>query len=309
MTQRLRTTRAEHLAPLSAGVGCNLPEAPLRLRAMSLRFTKMHGNGNDFVLLDDRDGALDLSPERLRQIADRRLGVGCDQVLVAIRARHAQAAIAMRIFNADGREAQQCGNGLRCFAVHARERGMVDGDRFAVETPGGLMRVHLLGAGRVCASMGEPQLEPHTIPLRAQRRALSYRLLPGGEAVDAGAVSMGNPHAVLRVADVDAAPVARLGPSIQALADFPEGVNVGFMQVVAPDHIRLRVFERGVGETLACGSGACAAVVVGQVQGALGACVRVSLPGGDLHIEWAGEGHEVLMEGPTATVFDGEVAA
>jgi diaminopimelate epimerase len=186
---------------------------------------------------------------------------------------------------------------------------MVESDRFMVETPGGLMSVYLLDGGRVRASLGEPRLEPEQIPLRAQRRAPSYRLALDGEAVDVGAVSMGNPHAVLRVADVAAAPVARLGPAIQALADFPQGVNVGFMQVLAPDHVRLRVFERGVGETLACGSGACAAVVVGRVQKDLGARVRVSLPGGDLDIEWQGEGYEVVMEGPTATVFEGEVAA
>lgn len=288
--------------------GCNLTGPPVRLRAMSLHFTKMHGNGNDFVLLDDRAGDLALTPERLRQLADRRLGVGCDQVLVAAAARDAQAAIAMRIFNADGSAAQQCGNGLRCFAVHVHERGMVEGERFAVETSGGLMSVTLLGAGRVRASMGRPELEPVAIPLRAAHRALRYRLLLPGEEVEVGAVSIGNPHAVLRVADVHSAPVARLGPAIQALADFPQGVNVGFMQVLAPDHIRLRVFERGVGETLACGSGACAAVVIGRLQADLGPSVRVSLPGGDLDIEWAGEGHEVVMEGPTATVFEGEVA-
>lgn len=273
---------------------------------MSLKFTKMHGNGNDFVLLDDRAGTLGLTPERLRRLADRRTGVGCDQVLVVSTPHDARAAIAMRIFNADGREAQQCGNGLRCFAVHVRERGMVQAERFSVETPGGLMAVTLLAGGRVRASMGEPRFGPDAIPIRAASRALSYRLIVNGEALDVGAVSMGNPHAVLRVADVQDAPVARLGPAIQALADFPDGVNVGFMQVLSPRHVRLRVFERGVGETLACGSGACAAVVIGRQLGELGASVRVSLPGGDLDIEWQGEGHEVVMEGPTATVFDGE---
>ena len=286
----------------SPGPGAAPEQAP---RPLGLAFTKMHGNGNDFVLLDDRAGTLELTPDRLRRLSDRRLGVGCDQILVARRPR-GDAALAMAIFNADGSAAGQCGNGLRCFAVYARDQAMVSAGRFTVETPGGLVDVELLPGGDVRAAMGRPRLEPAEIPMTPRPRAASYDLEVAGETVSVGAVSMGNPHAVLWVDDLDAAPVTRLGPSIQALPDFPEGVNVGFAQVLSRRQIRLRVFERGVGETLACGSGACAAVVVGRLQQRLEPRVRVSLPGGDLDIAWPGEDAEVVMTGPTARAFTGE---
>ncbi len=273
---------------------------------MPTAFVKMHGNGNDFVLLDNREGTLRLDPQRVRRLADRRLGIGCDQVLVAERPRNGRAVASMRIFNADGSSAGQCGNGLRCFARYVRGLGVAAGDVMAIETPGGVVEARLLTGGRVRAAMGAPRLEPSEIPLAAPRRAPTYALQVDGGTVEAGAVSMGNPHAVLTVPDVDTAPVTRLGPAIQALVVFPEGVNVGFMQVLARDHVRLRVFERGVGETLACGSGACAAAVCGRLRGLLDARVRVTLPGGDVHIEWDGAGHDVWMEGPTAHAFSGE---
>jgi len=274
---------------------------------MRVPFTKMHGNGNDFVLLDDRDGSLPLDAPRLRALADRRLGVGCDQVLVARAPGDGAAPVAMAVYNADGGPARQCGNGLRCFAVYAHEAGMVRGERFAIATPSGVSQAQLLPHGRVRAGMGVPGLDPEQVPMLAAARAPVYRLALDGEVVEAGAVSMGNPHAVLLVDDVDRVPVARLGPAVQALAQFPQGVNVGFMQVLDRGRIRLRVFERGAGETLACGSGACAAVVSGAVRGLLDREVVVSLPGGDLDVAWQGEGHEVVMEGPTAMVFRGEV--
>ncbi len=277
---------------------------------MRVPFAKMHGNGNDFVLLDDRARTLELTPERIRRLADRHRGVGCDQVLVARAPAAGDAAaapVAMAVYNADGSSAGQCGNGLRCFAVYAHRHGMVRGREFAVVTPGGPARVALLGGGQVRATLEAPGLEPRQVPIDVPSRAARYPLQVGGERLEVGAVSMGNPHAVLLVDDVDAAPVARLGPGVQALGMFPDGVNVGFMQVLSPDHVRLRVFERGVGETLACGSGACAAVVCGRMQGLLAERVRVSLPGGDVEIEWGGEGLGVVMTGPAALSYEGEI--
>lgn len=278
---------------------------------MLTRFMKMHGNGNDFVLLDNRDGSLPLDSRRVRALADRRFGIGCDQVLVAERPQSAHAPVAMRVFNADGGEAGQCGNGLRCFARFVRHLGVVTADDMAVETAGGVVRATLLGDDRVRASVGVPRFEPEDIPMAVSRRAPLYDL-DLGEAAEGGpvrvsALSVGNPHAVLQVADEAAAPVSRIGPAIQALSVFPEGVNVGFMAVVDRRRIRLRVFERGVGETLACGSGACAAVVAGRLLGLLDEQVTVTLPGGELTVDWRGEGEEVVMEGPTAVAFTGEV--
>lgn len=276
---------------------------------MLIPFTKMHGNGNDFVLLDNRDRSLPLDPQRVRALAHRRFGIGCDQLLVAEPPRNGRAPVAMRIFNADGGEAGQCGNGLRCFARFVRNLGVVTADSMAVETPGGEVSVTLLEGGRVRASVGVPRLEPGDVPMAVSRRQTLYELDLGleSETLRVCALSVGNPHAVVQVAEADAAPVARLGPAIQALPVFPEGVNVGFMEVQDRGRIRLRVYERGVGETLACGSGACAAVVAGRLQGLLDERVTVVLPGGDLTVDWPGEGEEVVMEGPTAVAFTGEV--
>ena len=275
---------------------------------MLIPFTKMHGIGNDFVLIDNRAGHLELSADVIRKLADRRFGVGCDQVLVATTASSTAADMAMQIFNADGSSAGQCGNGVRCFVVFMRDAGATFRGKARIETPGGIVWAQILESGIVRATMGEaPQLDPANVPMLAAEQAAHYEVLVDGVPVLLGAVSMGNPHAVLTVANVQSAPVATLGPAIQALEEFPDGVNVGFMQVISREQIRLRVFERGVGETLACGSGACAAVVVGQIQGKLGPRVRVDLAGGALDIEWPGPGQPAIMSGPTAIVFKAEV--
>lgn len=278
---------------------------PLISLSMRLKFEKMHGLGNDFVVLGASPATL--SPELIRRLSDRRLGIGCDQVLVAAPPARDGAHIAMRIFNADGTHAQQCGNGIRCFAKFVRGHGMVAADPIRVETAGGIVEASFLDDGEVRVDMGVPEFEPQAIPMRAGKRATHYSLRVGGEEFTIGAVSMGNPHAVVVVDDAENAPVAELGPAIQAHEWFPESVNVGFMQVRSPEWIRLRVFERGVGETLACGSGACAAVAVGVVQGLLGNHVRADLNGGRLKLEWAGEGASIWMTGPAAGVYEGEI--
>ena len=273
---------------------------------MRLCFSKMHGLGNDFVVADATRSPLP-SVEQIRFLADRREGVGCDQVLMAVRPGAADRDLGVVIFNADGSRAAQCGNGMRCMAVFARERGLVASDEIRFETPGGCVLATVGGAGSVRVRLGVPRLEPDEIPIAASRRAASYRLDIGDDEVRFAAVSMGNPHAVVRVPDVAVASVARVGAALQANPFFPEGVNVGFAQVVARDRLRLRVFERGVGETRACGSGACAAVVAGRLSGALDERTQVDLPGGRLRIEWEGEGEAVWMTGPTAWVFDSEI--
>ena len=273
---------------------------------MRLRFSKMHGIGNDFVVADATRSPLP-GTEQIRFLADRRAGVGCDQVLMAVRPGGAGHDLGVAIFNADGSRAEQCGNGMRCMAVFARERGLVASDEITFETPGGSVLATIEDGGTVRVRMGVPRLEPGEIPIASPRRAASYRLdIEGGE-VRFSAVSMGNPHAVVRVPDVGCAPVARQGPALQAHPFFPESVNVGFAQHVSRDRIRLRVFERGAGETLACGSGACAAVVAGRLSGDLDAGTWVELPGGTLGIRWDGEGEAVWMTGPTAWVFDAEI--
>lgn len=277
------------------------------LLLMRLRFEKMQGIGNDFVVLDETRNPSSLSPEHIRRIADRRFGIGCDQVLVAAPPEAGRAHIAMKIFNADGSSARQCGNGVRCFAKYARAHGMVGENPVHIETPAGIVEASFLDDGDVRVGMGVPEFEPAAIPFLAGKRAARYALRVGDEEVTIGAVSMGNPHAVIHVDDAAAAPVATLAPRIQAHEWFPEGVNVGFMQVISRRHIRLRVFERGVGETLACGSGACAAVAVGGVQDLLDDAVRIDLNGGSLEIEWAGEGAPVWMTGPAFGVFEGEI--
>ena len=273
---------------------------------MRLRFSKMHGIGNDFVVADATRSPLP-GTEQIRLLADRRVGVGCDQVLMAVRPGGAGCDLGVAIFNADGSRAEQCGNGVRCMAVFARERGLVASDEITFETPGGRVLAAVGDGGAVRVRMGVPRLDPEAIPIAAPRRAASYRLDVDGCEVRFAAVSMGNPHAVVRVSDVERTPVARLGRALQAHPFFPAGVNVGFAQLVSRDRLRLRVFERGVGETPGCGSGACAAVVAGRLSGDLEASARVELPGGTLGIEWTGEGEAVWMTGPTAWVFDAEI--
>jgi diaminopimelate epimerase len=273
-----------------------------------IRFTKMHGLGNDFVVLDGVRQSLDLSPAQIRTLADRHFGIGCDQVLLVEPPRRPGSDFFYRIFNADGSEAGQCGNGARCFARFVRDQGLSEQDQLRVDTRDGTLELALLPDGEVRVDMGAPRLEPREVPFAAAARAGAYVLSLGGETLAIGAVSLGNPHAVTLVEDIDTAPVAELGPRIAGHPDFPEGVNAGFLQVLAADTVRLRVFERGVGETLACGSGACAAVVCGRLWGLLGEHVQVELPGGTLAIEWAGGDAPIWMTGPAARVFDGEIA-
>ncbi len=274
---------------------------------MRIRFSKMHGLRNDFVLIENMSGRVVLSSEMIRQLADRRTGIGCDQVLMVEPGTAAGADFAMRIFNADGSEAEQCGNGVRCFYVFVRELGLISTSDMTIATAGGLVKAHLESRDQISVDMGVPRFEPVEIPLLANARSPSYPIAVGGEFVTIGAVSMGNPHAVLVVDNVQTAPVPTLGRAIQRHPHFPRGANVGFMQVIDTEHIRLRVFERGSGETPACGSGACAAVVVGREQGLLQDDVEVHLPGGRLRVAWCGGECRVWMTGPAVRVFDGEI--
>ena len=272
-----------------------------------LRFTKMHGAGNDFVVLDLRNGTPPPDASLAARLADRHFGVGCDQILTIETPRSAEAVAAYRIWNSDGSHSQQCGNGARCVAAWLVREGTAQGDVFTIDSPFTAHRVERLDAGTSSVAMGVPQFEPTQIPLAGFAHARDEYALPvHGETVRFGAVSMGNPHAVVEVGRVDAAPVERVGALLQQNAAFPESVNVGFAQVVDPAHVRLRVYERGVGETLACGSGACAAAVVLMHRGRVERDVRVSLPGGELRIRWAGEQAQVVMSGPAVFVFDGE---
>ena len=272
---------------------------------MALRFTKMHGLGNDFVVIDGINQSVTPDPVWIRGLADRHFGIGCDQVLLVEASDRPEADFRYRIFNADGSEVEQCGNGARCFARFVRDRGLTDKDELRVVTAGGLLQLRIQPDGRVAVDMGQPRLEPGDVPFFATERAPRYPIAADGLELEIGVVSMGNPHAVLLVDNVERAPVAHLGPLLERHGRFPQRANVGFMQIVAPDYIRLRVFERGAGETLACGSGACAAVVVGRLWGRLWPNVRVGLPGGELSIHWAGEGESVTMTGPATTVFEG----
>ncbi len=274
---------------------------------MLLPFTKMQGLGNDFVVFDAIQYQVDLSPEQVRLIADRHFGVGCDQVLLVEPATGARADFRYRIFNADGSEVEQCGNGARCFARFVREQGHTAKREILVETAAGLITLHVQADDEVSVDMGVPTFEPGRIPFLAPNEALRYALEVDDLALEIGAVSMGNPHAVLAVGDVASAPVAALGPRIESHERFPRRVNVGFMEVMDRGSIRLRVYERGVGETLACGSGACAAAVVGRIQGLLDERVRVELPGGALQVRWPGKGEPVMMTGPAQRVFEGEI--
>ncbi len=274
---------------------------------MQLAFTKMHGLGNDFVVIDAISQQVEFTQQQLRFIADRRFGIGCDQILLVESPRDAATDFHYRIFNPDGSEVEQCGNGARCFAHFVRDKGLSNKNEIPVGTAAGRILLKHLADGTVQVNMGRPQLSPAKIPFQAERQAATYDLEVGGERLSIAAVSMGNPHAVVQVDSVAQASVQRLGPLIEHHARFPNRVNAGFMEIVNPDHIKLRVFERGTGETLACGSGACAAVVAGRLQGLLNSRVQVSLPGGDLVVEWRKESEPVLMSGPAATVFEGRI--
>jgi len=274
---------------------------------MRLKFTKMHGLGNDFVVLDATHAPLALERDQLRLLADRHFGVGCDQILQVEPPRSPDTDFYYRIFNADGGEVEQCGNGARCFVRFVREHGLTDKTEIRVGTQSGVIVPKLEADGRVTVDMGVPQFEPARIPFLAERRALTYQLDVGGTAIEISALSMGNPHAVQVVKDVDAAPVLTQGPAIEAHARFPQRVNAGYTQIIDRGRIKLRVYERGAGETLACGTGACAAVVAGIQRNLLDDSVVVATRGGDLGISWQGEGKPVLMTGPAVTVFSGEI--
>ncbi|HJU21312.1 MAG TPA: diaminopimelate epimerase [Casimicrobiaceae bacterium] len=271
----------------------------------TLRFTKMEGLGNDFVVVDATRTPFTLSAAEIRWLADRRFGVGCDQLLVVEQAQ-GDADFRYRIFNADGGEVEQCGNGARCFVVFVREHGLTDRREIRVETAGGVIVPALEDDGEVSVDMGVPRFAPSDVPFIGGTGAPLEPLEVDGRIVEISALSMGNPHAVQIVDDVDVAPVATQGRSIERHPRFPSRVNAGYMEIVDRANIRLRVFERGAGETLACGTGACAAVVAGRRLGLLDERVNVTTRGGDLAIRWAGEGSPVLMKGPARTVFEGE---
>ena len=276
---------------------------------MILAFAKMQALGNDFVVVDATRAPVPLTAERVRRLADRRRGVGCDQVLLAEPPTRPDADFRYRIFNADGGEVGQCGNGARCLARYLRLHGRTGSDRVRLETAGGILTAEIEPDGTVTVDMGVPRLEPAEVPLDAPRRAARYAFDTPRGPVEAAAVSMGNPHLVLRVADVARAPVAELGPALERHPRLPEGANVGFLEVVDRRRARLRVHERGVGaETPACGSGACAAVVAGRLWGELDEEVEVALPGGSLVLKWSGEGEPVRMRGPAEEVYEGRIA-
>lgn len=274
---------------------------------MRLRFSKMHGLGNDFMVIDGVGQKVRLSPEKIRQLADRHFGIGFDQLLIVEAPERPDVDFRYRIFNSDGSEVENCGNGARCFAVFVRDRKLTGKNLITVETAGGIITLQITGNGEVCVNMGVPRLIPADIPFEAEAQAPTYSLAVADTTLDISAVSMGNPHAVTLVDDVATAPVAQLGPLIERHARFPQRVNAGFMQLVSAEEINLRVYERGAGETLACGTGACAAVVAGNLRGLTGKDVKVNLPGGSLRISWAGPGEPVMMTGPATTVFHGQV--
>ena len=276
---------------------------------MQLEFTKMHGLGNDFIVFDaPRDGTLPTAAQ-WRALSARHTGIGFDQALVLEPARRAGTDVYYRIFNADGGEVEQCGNGVRCLASFLHRRGAVANGKgeIVLDSPAGPIHARVHDANLISVDMGVPNFDPKSLPFEASAEAHIYPLAVAGTEVEIGAVSMGNPHAVLTVASVASAPVDRLGPAIERHPRFPKRVNVGFMEIVDKSHIKLRVFERGVGETLACGTGACAAVAVGRRHGRLDATVEVELPGGKLEITFAAPGEHIWMKGPTAVSFTGRV--
>jgi diaminopimelate epimerase len=272
---------------------------------MKLPFTKMHGLGNDFVVIDATKKSYPLTPDHYRFLADRKFGIGCDQILLVEPPRLENTEFHYRIINADGSEVEACGNGARCFARYVREKGLSDKSTIHVGTAAGAIVLKHLPNDLVEVDMGLPILEPDKVPFIATERATSYALEINGVSHIISVVSMGNPHAVMQVPSVNQAPVETLGPQIEQHDRFPQRVNAGFMQIEARNRIRLRVYERGTGETLACGTGACAAVVAGRLLGQLDPVVNVSLPGGNLVVEWESEAHAVLMRGSANTVYEG----
>jgi len=279
---------------------------------LRLKFTKMQGAGNDFVVVDGVTRSVDMTPQHARRIADRHFGVGCDQILLVERSRRGEVDFRYRIWNADGGEVEQCGNGARCFVRFVHDKGLTKKTEIRVETLSGVITPRLEADGQVSVDMGAPQFDPERVPFDASGLELArggkrWPLEVAGRVVHAAVLSMGNPHAVQTVADVDSAPVATEGPLIEHHARFPQRVNAGYMQILARTRIRLRVWERGAGETLACGTGACAAVVAGIREGLLDDSVQVDTGGGRLTIRWRGGDNPVWMTGPAVTVFEGEI--
>lgn len=274
---------------------------------MKVAFTKMHGAGNDFVVIDRVRQDIKLDKGNFRFLGDRTRGVGCDQILLVEPPDHPEADFRYRIYNADGSEAGQCGNGARCFARFVREQRLTWKRELSVQTDGGLMTLKVEDNGQINADLGAPIFTPAEIPFDAPAQALHYDLEVAGDTYRIGALSMGNPHAILQVDDCRTAPVATLGPLIEGHTRFAKRVNASFMEVVSRSEIRLRVYERGAGETQACGTGACAAVVHGITAGLLDNAVTVHLPGGKLSVDWAGDDAPVWLGGPTATVFEGTI--
>jgi len=274
---------------------------------MKIRFAKMQGQGNDFVVLDAVRQDIKLTADQVRRIADRHFGVGCDQLLVVEKARTLDTDFRYRIWNADGGEVEQCGNGSRCFAIFVRAEGLTSKSAIRVETASGVIVPEILPTGQVMVDMGAPRFAPAEVPFEASGERITYPLDVAGTRVEVGVLSMGNPHAVQVVDDVDRAPVTTQGPLIEHHPAFPKRVNAGYLQVVSRNRVRLRVWERGAGETLACGTGACAAVVSGIRRGLLDAEVRVATRGGELIVRWPGDGAPVMMTGDAVRVFDGEI--
>ncbi|NOQ35668.1 MAG: diaminopimelate epimerase [Methylococcaceae bacterium] len=274
---------------------------------MKINFTKMHGLGNDFIVIDATTERINLNSDIIRKLANRNFGIGCDQLLLVEPPETETADFKYRIFNADGSEVAQCGNGARCFARFVRDKQLSNKDEIRVDTDSGQLLLHLDKDGLVTVNMGVPRHAPDKIPLQANEEARFYPVNVNGKERAVDAVSMGNPHAVLQVNDVKTAPVAELGAELESHPLFPERANIGFMQVIDRQHINLRVYERGAAETLACGSGACAAVVIGIERKLLDNQVHVSLLGGELSIEWQGRGKPVFMTGPAVSVFEGQI--
>ena len=275
---------------------------------MLLRFTKMHGLGNDFMVIDAISQRVRINPDLVRQLSDRNFGVGFDQMLLVEPPSDPDMDFRYRIFNADGSEVEHCGNGARCFARFVRDKGLVLRDTIKVQTARGRAVLNIVGRDLVEVDMGAPELDSVEVPTTFTEKSTTYSTqLASGETVEFGAVSMGNPHAVLVVDSIDRAPVESWGPELESHSVFPNRANIGFMEVVSKNEVNLRVYERGAGETQACGTGACAAVVSGRLRGLLDSKVTVHLPGGDLEIEWLGDGHSVNMTGPVSSVYEGQI--
>ncbi|PCK30076.1 diaminopimelate epimerase [Pseudoalteromonas piscicida] len=275
---------------------------------MFINFSKMHGLGNDFVVIDNVTQNVFLSRDQIKKLADRHFGIGFDQLLMVEAPYSPDLDFHYRIFNADGNEVEQCGNGARCFARFVRMKGLTNKHKVSVSTKGGNITLYTEKDGQVTVNMGKPNFNPQAIPFRANKQENTYILRADEHTVFCSTVSMGNPHGVIVVDSVETADVDTLGPLLEHHERFPQKANIGFMEIISREYVKLRVWERGAGETLACGTGACAAVVAGIMQGKLEETVRVDLPGGSLQVRWGGQGQIVKMTGPAEHVFDGQIA-